>query len=505
MSDLMMTADSRNRNLDDPTGHVSSRPIVFISYSWTNSSHEEWVLELATELRKIHALDVRLDKWHVGGPGGDPIRFMESIVTDPELQKVLIVSDREYVRKANAREGGAGIEAQIFTPQLYMQSGRDGLPHKYVVVVKENDENGRPCIPAFYGSRLFIDMTDSKKRLAKMEEIVRWAYDQPVHPVPPIGSGPPSICLSRTSRTSAAAKQATEALTVNFPGAAKLTEDYFDFWLENLKELAPRPPDSRSQFSAADQLSMVLIDAAECLAAPYRELESVLIDLALARLGERGYRAFRHLISGLFPLTDSKLSSEIQDWQTDPYDYIVPDIVRAAVAALAHSDDFAGIFALTALDYEVRDRTGFQAYNRSFISLQRSVENAQLRSELPNLRNARGSLFTKDELLQADVLLALIDIAGRKLPEPLFRFGWKADLYGRSIMWEPGRVLPAFGRAESRAFLGQLGSAFGLDSVRMKELVNRAASIDGDEARKMETTYLPYRTLLGVAKIGTRP
>ena len=36
-------------------------PKLFVSYSWTSPEHEEWVLNLATELRD-HRVDVVLDK-----------------------------------------------------------------------------------------------------------------------------------------------------------------------------------------------------------------------------------------------------------------------------------------------------------------------------------------------------------------------------------------------------------------------------------------------------------
>jgi predicted alpha/beta hydrolase family esterase len=37
-------------------------PKLFISYSWSNPEHEQWVLDLATQLRESE-VDVILDKW----------------------------------------------------------------------------------------------------------------------------------------------------------------------------------------------------------------------------------------------------------------------------------------------------------------------------------------------------------------------------------------------------------------------------------------------------------
>jgi hypothetical protein len=38
-------------------------PKVFISYSWDNEAHKEWVRQLATQLR-ADGVDARLDHWH---------------------------------------------------------------------------------------------------------------------------------------------------------------------------------------------------------------------------------------------------------------------------------------------------------------------------------------------------------------------------------------------------------------------------------------------------------
>jgi hypothetical protein len=37
---------------------------------------------------------------------------MEKMVTDPEISKVLIVSDKMYAEKADGRAGGVGTETQ---------------------------------------------------------------------------------------------------------------------------------------------------------------------------------------------------------------------------------------------------------------------------------------------------------------------------------------------------------------------------------------------------------
>ena len=78
-------------------------PKLFISYSWTTPDHEAWVLQFATELRNS-GIDVTLDKWNLK-EGQDSHAFMEQVVSDPGIKKVLLVCDKEYVTKANERSG----------------------------------------------------------------------------------------------------------------------------------------------------------------------------------------------------------------------------------------------------------------------------------------------------------------------------------------------------------------------------------------------------------------
>ena len=90
---------------------------LFISYSWTSQDHETWVLNLAKELVE-NGVHVVIDKWDLK-EGQDSYSFMEKMVSDTEIQKVLIISDKKYADKANGRDGGVGTETQIISAEVY--------------------------------------------------------------------------------------------------------------------------------------------------------------------------------------------------------------------------------------------------------------------------------------------------------------------------------------------------------------------------------------------------
>ncbi|MEI7713697.1 MAG: SEFIR domain-containing protein [Rhodospirillales bacterium] len=132
-------------------------PKAFISYSWSNPSHEQWVISLAGELRES-GVDVMLDKWDLK-EGDDAHAYMEQMVTNPEITKVVMVCDKIYAEKANRRSGGVGTETQIITPELYGNQSQN----KFVAVISELDEGGNGYVPVFYKSRIYIDMSDFAK------------------------------------------------------------------------------------------------------------------------------------------------------------------------------------------------------------------------------------------------------------------------------------------------------------------------------------------------------
>ena len=125
---------------------MTSSPKAFISYSWSSPEHQKWVLDLATQLRE-NGVDVTVDKWDLK-EGHDAIKFMEKMVTDPEIKKVIVVLDRTYAEKADGREGGVGTETQIISPKIYAKADQN----KFVGVASETGEDGKPFLPTFYKS-----------------------------------------------------------------------------------------------------------------------------------------------------------------------------------------------------------------------------------------------------------------------------------------------------------------------------------------------------------------
>ena len=206
-------------------------PKVFISYSWSSPEHEQRVLDIATELVE-NGVDVILDKWNLK-EGEDADAFMEQMVANHEIQKVLIICDKKYSEKSDKRTGGAGTEAQIISRKIYEQTDEG----KFVVAAFEiNEETGKPYLPVYYGSRKYIDFTDSNKYAAKFEELIRWIFNKPLYVKPQLGRVPDYILSDgkKTLATTASFKRAKTLISEGRSNAPGAVREYLSRFSSNL-------------------------------------------------------------------------------------------------------------------------------------------------------------------------------------------------------------------------------------------------------------------------------
>ena len=159
-------------------------PKVFISYSWTNDAHVNKVIELAQRLMN-DGVDVVLDKWELK-EGQDKYAFMERSVTDSTITKVLMICDKAYAEKANARQGGVGDETTVISPEIYAKATES----KYIPIIFERDENGQEYLPAYLKSRIYFDLSDDEIYEVNYENLLRNLHNKPEHSKPKLGKMP---------------------------------------------------------------------------------------------------------------------------------------------------------------------------------------------------------------------------------------------------------------------------------------------------------------------------
>jgi len=164
---------------DDQSADDTPAPKTFISYSWDDDAHKEWVKQLATRLR-LDGVDVTLDRWH-SAPGHQLPEFMERAVRENDF--VIAVCTPRFKEKSDARGGGVGYEGDIMTAYAFT----DKDEKKFIPVLRSGD--WREAAPTWLLGRVWIDLRNDPYSESAYEELLRTLHGAREQP-PPIGPRP---------------------------------------------------------------------------------------------------------------------------------------------------------------------------------------------------------------------------------------------------------------------------------------------------------------------------
>lgn len=204
-------------------------PKVFISYSWHPKENQMRVLNLANRLSS-DGVHVVLDVWDLKD-GQDKNKYMEQMVNDPSVSKVLLVCNNDYVEKANQRKGGVGIESTIVSEEIYTNADQT----KFIPLVFERTE-GKDCVPTFAKSRIYIDLSCEDDYEKGYDQLLRDIYEKPRYQRPPIGKMPSYLQQENPVFLPTANKVKTieTAIYSNSSITSLLIKDYTDLFVESL-------------------------------------------------------------------------------------------------------------------------------------------------------------------------------------------------------------------------------------------------------------------------------
>jgi TIR domain len=433
---------------------------AFISYSWSSATHEAWVLNLASRLR-TDGVDAILDKWDLK-PGHDSYQFMESMVTDKSVTKVIMVCDKTYVEKANSRSGGVGTESQIISPELYGQGAQD----KYAALMTDEDEEGKAHIPVFYKGRIFVDFRSADKFEEKYEELLRWLVDRPQHVKPKLGSVPESILQAApvATATQSRARRAEEAIRQGSNNASGLIREYGDALYAELKALAPQEtngePFDETIIKSVASMRPYLRQFAELVATVVRFGEDTRTwDRILAIHEQIGTLMYR--------------SPEITSWHTDQFDahkLVAHESFLATIALALEDERFELVEAALKKPYLIKESDGAnQPATTSFIVFFQYVESLERRNQRMSLSrislqadmlkeaHPSGTIPSFESLMQADFILYLRAFGQQA------QFNW----YPCSLVYATRRFspFPVFARCESTTYFNRLKIVLGVPTL----------------------------------------
>lgn len=474
-------------------------PKAFISYSWTSPDHESWVLRLATELRES-GVDVIFDKWDLR-EGHDAHAFMEKMVTDPEIKKVILICDKVYADKADGRKGGVGAEAQIISPEIYAKQDQD----KFVAVLKERDEDGKPFLPVYYRSRIYIDLSDATSYSENSERLLRWIYDKPLYIKPELGKAP--SFLNETSvkfqiATSSIFRRTMDAIKNGKSFANAAAEEYFKTFAGQFEKLRI-PPDS-------DPFDEAVIQSIESFL-PYRN-EAIEMFQALALYLDNGdtRRALHHFFEQLIPYTERPEHIKMyRKRDFDNFRFLIHELFLYAIASVIQYERFDSGGYLLGTDYYIPVYSEYeQDVMVSFEVIRKYTESLQERNDRLNLRRlsiradllqerCKGVGINFQQIMQADFVIFMRD----QLDHPNGPWFW----WPETLLFVRHSVFEIFGRSTSNAYFNRVKALLGI--AKKEDIEPLLQSFESQRNRLPEWGFNSFnpRYLMGFEQLATKP
>ena len=478
---------------------MNTPPRLFISYSWSTPEHEQWVIDLATELVNS-GVDVILDKWDLR-EGHDSVAFMEKMVTDPSISKVVLICDQVYASKADGRSGGVGTETQIISAEVYAKQNQD----KFVAVIAERDGEGKPYLPTYYKSRIYVDLSESDRYAENFEKLLRWIFDKPLYVKPEIGK-PPSFIVEPDAPvlgTSALAKRVVEGFKTDKGYVRGAFDEYLTVFSENLEKFrisgSDGEPDDRI-VKSIDEFS------------PSRN-EFIQVFTALTQYADT--QSYMPVIHRYFESLIPYLSRppHINQWNETDFDnfkFIVHELFLYALALLLRGEHFESAAYLLSQPYYV---PGNSEYGKNA-----TVSYTVFRDYMKSLEIRNRRLNANRLSLRADLLEQRSKSSGvqfRHVMQADFVCFFRADLtdltgYDR---WWPETLLYAvrhygpfelFARSISKAYLTRILPLLGVSSLdAIKTKLDEYAADRKSLPRWQFDSFSPAN-LIGFEQLGTK-
>ncbi len=479
-----------------------SEPKLFISYCWSSTEHEEWVLQLGTELRE-NGVNVILDKWDLK-EGNDANAFMEKMVTDKDIKKVILVIDEKYSEKANSRTGGVGTETQIISAEVYESVDQN----KFVAVIANRDKEGKAKLPVFYKSRIYIDLSDGDLYAKNFEQLLRWIFDKPVNIKPEIGKMPAFLDeeSSVSLGTTVAYRRCIDAIRNSRSHAQGALTEYFNLFSSNLERF-------RLELSAgAGDFDQKVVDSIEQFTPFKNELNEVFSALAQYEtsvyMPAKIHKFFESLIVYLQRTTGV---NGYQKWDWDNLKFIVQEEFLYCVAIFLKCERFDVVEHLLKQRYYILIDDYGQNTMRSFGIFRNYLKSLTYRNSRLDLRRHSvhadmikercvNAVVTFDQLMQADFLLYLTE-ALDALKEGRRQEWWPETLVFKSSY---GGVFEIFLRSESTEYFSKVAPVLGISSKADLSHLPQALQEEKIDIPKWQFDKISPLKLMNFEKLATR-
>ncbi|OKP75896.1 hypothetical protein A3844_30920, partial [Paenibacillus helianthi] len=321
---------------------------VFISYSWSSPEHKAWVIELATNLER-DGIEVILDDWDTT-EGQDLNKFMEKMVNDSDIKRVLVISDKIYAEKADGRYGGVGTETTIASIEVYKDSDQS----KFIALIAEVDDNGNAYLPTYLKGKKYIDLSSPQNFEEGYRKLIRNLYHKPENPRPERGTAPKWLMHDEKKNLSNSSTHLNILKKIADSRPNKLDNAFNQFlsaFLNDYKSYATR-------FESNTELDRIAFECFESMI----ELRDIYVEGIETYFNYADVIKVKYIINlleDIYPLiyTRDETQSSFFESQFDHMKLFVMEIILYTVAVLIEYERYKELETLLKNHYFVIDRS----------------------------------------------------------------------------------------------------------------------------------------------------
>ncbi len=460
---------------------------VFISYSW-NKKFEEKIFELAGRLRE-HGIDVVMDKWDLK-EGQDKYVFMEQMVSDDDVKKVLIICEKSYMQKADMRNGGVGDETIIISPEVYGKEKQE----KFIPIVFEKNEDGEVYLPIYLKSRIYIDLSNEDNYEIEYEKLIRNLYDKPLYKKPQLGKKPEWLEENSTSLYSLEEfKKKIKRYSTNEQKLINIAIAFSEEYINKVKDFHLTNDEINN---LSGKLIIKKIEEMKPLRDIYFDIIEMLIieNINLAEIIPDFFENLRN--KGC--ITDK---SSFYDSQFEHIEFLIWEMFIGTIVILLYYKKYSEIYEILNSTYFVNMRyyEGAELFCSNFTVFRKYLYTIEADHKLTP-KNCKGvgeilinrekrPIITKSSLIEVDILLYQLSTIFYPGEKP----SWFPELYGYGNsrrMWE---------RLRSKKYCQKLFPLLGVDSL--EEFKNEISKNKYDPNMRYNGAYEAAPNILAWIKI----